>query len=163
MTQTNIKYCSDCGEQINAKAEICPKCGVRQIVKKGRSPIFVILLVLGLFFGIAFIGIISAVAIPQFSEYRTRGYNSAAISDLKNAKTYAEAYFTDNSKYPDSLEKAKFTPATGITIEYTKNNDKSFMILSVHKNGTKLYMTTSEDLGIYQRDKNDENAQFTQL
>jgi TM2 domain-containing membrane protein YozV len=24
------KYCSDCGEVINVKAEICPKCGVRQ-------------------------------------------------------------------------------------------------------------------------------------
>lgn len=27
----NEKYCRDCGAAINAKAEICPKCGVRQI------------------------------------------------------------------------------------------------------------------------------------
>ena len=26
----NEKYCSECGAIINAKAEICPKCGVRQ-------------------------------------------------------------------------------------------------------------------------------------
>lgn len=26
----NEKFCSDCGEIINLKAEICPKCGVRQ-------------------------------------------------------------------------------------------------------------------------------------
>lgn len=25
------KFCSDCGDAIKAKAEICPKCGVRQI------------------------------------------------------------------------------------------------------------------------------------
>lgn len=25
------KFCADCGEVIKAKAEICPKCGVRQI------------------------------------------------------------------------------------------------------------------------------------
>lgn len=25
------KFCSDCGETIKAKAEICPKCGVRQL------------------------------------------------------------------------------------------------------------------------------------
>ncbi len=25
------KFCSDCGALINAKAEICPKCGVRQM------------------------------------------------------------------------------------------------------------------------------------
>ena len=27
----NEKFCSDCGQVINAKAEICPKCGVRQM------------------------------------------------------------------------------------------------------------------------------------
>lgn len=27
----NEKYCKDCGQLINVKAEICPKCGVRQM------------------------------------------------------------------------------------------------------------------------------------
>ena len=27
------KFCSDCGETIKAKAEICPKCGVRQMAQ----------------------------------------------------------------------------------------------------------------------------------
>ncbi len=27
----NEKYCSECGSIINLKAEICPKCGVRQL------------------------------------------------------------------------------------------------------------------------------------
>ncbi|MDD5185622.1 MAG: TM2 domain-containing protein [Paludibacter sp.] len=31
MKKENEKYCSECGEIINAKAEICPKCGVRQV------------------------------------------------------------------------------------------------------------------------------------
>lgn len=26
----STKYCKDCGSLINVKAEICPKCGVRQ-------------------------------------------------------------------------------------------------------------------------------------
>ncbi len=30
MKQDNEKYCSECGSIINVKAEICPKCGVRQ-------------------------------------------------------------------------------------------------------------------------------------
>jgi len=29
------KFCSECGEIIRVKAEICPKCGVRQAVEKG--------------------------------------------------------------------------------------------------------------------------------
>lgn len=30
MKSENEKYCVNCGEVIDAKAEICPKCGVRQ-------------------------------------------------------------------------------------------------------------------------------------
>lgn len=30
MKRDNEKYCTECGEAINIKAEICPKCGVRQ-------------------------------------------------------------------------------------------------------------------------------------
>jgi type IV pilus assembly protein PilA len=50
---------------------------------------------------VAIIGILAAIAIPQFSAYRQKGYNSAAVSDLKNSKTALEAYFADNQKYPN--------------------------------------------------------------
>tara|TARA_B110000261_G_C12821536_1_gene252486 strand:- start:241 stop:441 length:201 start_codon:yes stop_codon:yes gene_type:complete len=33
MKQENKKYCTECGAQINIKAEICPKCGVRQTLQ----------------------------------------------------------------------------------------------------------------------------------
>ncbi len=33
---------------------------------------------------VAIIGILAAIAIPQFSSYRIKAYNSAAQSDLKN-------------------------------------------------------------------------------
>ena len=33
MKQENEKYCIECGVLINIKAEICPKCGVRQNVQ----------------------------------------------------------------------------------------------------------------------------------
>jgi type IV pilus assembly protein PilA len=48
---------------------------------------------------IAIIGILAAIAIPQFSAYRQRSYNSAAEADLRNAATAQEAYFVDNSTY----------------------------------------------------------------
>jgi len=34
---------------------------------------------------IAIIGILAAIAIPQFNAYRLRGYNILAVSDIKNA------------------------------------------------------------------------------
>lgn len=36
----NIKFCTDCGNQLNIKAELCPKCGVRQRIKnEGKNKI----------------------------------------------------------------------------------------------------------------------------
>ena len=52
---------------------------------------------------VAIIGILAAIAIPQFSAYRQKAYNSAAQSDLKNYKTAMEAFFADNQQYPDSM------------------------------------------------------------
>ena len=49
---------------------------------------------------VAIIGILAAIAIPQFSAYREKAYNTAANSDVKNAKTGEEAYAADNQKYP---------------------------------------------------------------
>ena len=49
---------------------------------------------------VAIIGILAAIAIPQFSAYRQRAYNSAAQSDLKNAKTGLEAFYADYQQYP---------------------------------------------------------------
>ena len=48
---------------------------------------------------IAIIGILAAIAIPQFQAYRQRGFDSSAKSDLRNAATAEEAYFVTNTTY----------------------------------------------------------------
>ena len=52
---------------------------------------------------IAIIGILAAIAIPQFAKYRRKAYNSAALSDLKNVRTEIEAYYADHDSYPTNL------------------------------------------------------------
>ena len=49
---------------------------------------------------VAIIGILAAIAIPQFSAYRQRAYDSASLSDLKNFKGAMEAHFADKQNYP---------------------------------------------------------------
>jgi type II secretion system protein G len=51
---------------------------------------------------VAIIGILAAIAIPQFSAYRQKAFNSAAQSDAKNAKTALEAFYADAFQYPPS-------------------------------------------------------------
>ena len=53
---------------------------------------------------VAIIGILAAIAIPQFSAYRQKAYNSAANSDVKNIKTGMEAYMAENREYPTALD-----------------------------------------------------------
>ena len=44
---------------------------------------------------VAIIAILAAIAIPQFTEYRKRGFKAELNADLKNAYTAAQAYFSD--------------------------------------------------------------------
>lgn len=44
---------------------------------------------------IAILGVLAAIAIPQFSAYRLRSFNSAALSDLWNYKLAEEGFFNE--------------------------------------------------------------------
>ena len=45
---------------------------------------------------IAIIGILAAIAIPQFTSYRQKGYNTQAKAELKSLYTACQAYLADN-------------------------------------------------------------------
>lgn len=45
---------------------------------------------------VAIIGILAAIAIPQFAAYRQKGFDARAESDLRNAATAEEAYYAAN-------------------------------------------------------------------
>lgn len=72
---------------------------------------------------VAIIGILAAIAIPQFAEYRKRGFDSRSQSDLRNAATGEEAYFADNEKYVTCASSAAcetalpgFKSSSGVTL-----------------------------------------------
>lgn len=48
---------------------------------------------------VAIIGILAAIAIPQFAAYRQRGFDARAKSDLRNGATAEEAYYADQEVY----------------------------------------------------------------
>ena len=50
---------------------------------------------------VAIIGILAAIAIPQFAEYRKKGFDAQAESDLRNAATAEEAVFATSYAYQD--------------------------------------------------------------
>jgi prepilin-type N-terminal cleavage/methylation domain-containing protein len=60
---------------------------------------------------VAIIAILAAIAIPQFSAYRIRGFNAAANSDLRNIATSQEALFADTQGYGSTAQAAAVLPA----------------------------------------------------
>jgi type IV pilus assembly protein PilA len=48
---------------------------------------------------VAIIGILAAIAIPQFSAYRERSYIASMKADCNAVRTAEEAYFVDNDTY----------------------------------------------------------------
>ena len=69
---------------------------------------------------VAIIGILAAIAIPQFSQYRARGHMAATISDAKNAYTAVEAYRADHPGVQPPNETIGPGPATGATYTSTR-------------------------------------------
>ncbi|HMO02645.1 MAG TPA: prepilin-type N-terminal cleavage/methylation domain-containing protein [Oligoflexia bacterium] len=60
---------------------------------------------------VATAGILAAIAVAQFAEYRSRAYDTAALADLKNLLSAQEAYFVDNNNYATC--KASIPPCGG--------------------------------------------------
>ena len=78
---------------------------------------------------VAIIGILAAIAIPQFAAYRVRAFNAAAESDLHTAQTEFEVFFNDNQMYPVSVPAAY--PAGGVV---TLQNGSATASLNLSKN-----------------------------
>jgi len=74
---------------------------------------------------IAIIGILAAIAIPNYSAYKNRAFNAAAMDDLKNAAIAQEAYFVDESTYTNST-----STLIGATYGFYVSNNIVFTIIS---------------------------------
>jgi len=95
---------------------------------------------------IAIIGILAAIAIPNFISYRRRSYNSAANSDVKNAYTAAQAYFTDMPVGSATLAIVLtygFRSTTDVTTT-VDGTQATLTIVSAHGSGDRTYTASSD-------------------
>jgi len=98
---------------------------------------------------VAIIGILAAIAIPQFSSYRIRAFNSAAESDMRNIMNGEEAYFADAETYVDVAKKKgpqnDFGSLSGVKLsknvnaEVTGSSVSDYTAQTKHFSGDKTY------------------------
>jgi len=117
---------------------------------------------------VAIIGILAAIAIPQFASYRQRAFNSAAESDMRNIMNGEEAYYADNETYADVTNAVtgpanSFGSLSGVKIsknvkaKVTGSGASDYTAKTEHKSGTKTYTgkasagitSTSKSAGSY--------------
>jgi type IV pilus assembly protein PilE len=79
---------------------------------------------------VATIAILSAIAFPQFTVYRTRTLNTAAQSDLKNAALAQEVYYQNNRIYCSTV-----SSLTGLTYGLYLSEGVSLNVISADSNG----------------------------
>jgi prepilin-type N-terminal cleavage/methylation domain-containing protein len=96
---------------------------------------------------IAIIGILAAIAVPNFVSYRKRAYNTVANADAKNCYTAAQTYFND---YPEgsatvaNLTACGFTQASNVTVTIVAGTQPSFEATTYHHSGDKTYTVDSD-------------------
>ncbi len=88
---------------------------------------------------IAIIGILAAIAIPQFSRYRMRAYNSAVLSDLKNTSLAEEAYYNDNQSYTKDRSKSPGNYASEGVVQIADASKTGYTLMGYHPSGNKTF------------------------
>jgi len=101
---------------------------------------------------VAIIGILASIAIPQFSAFRIKAFNSAANADVKNGQTVVEAAYNSNFAYPASTAAAgdisttvmsigseQWTPSKGVSLGYKSSTTSAYAIATKHQEGDLIY------------------------
>ncbi|WP_349676880.1 prepilin-type N-terminal cleavage/methylation domain-containing protein [Desulfobacter sp. UBA2225] len=83
---------------------------------------------------VAIIGILAAIAIPQFSAYRKRAWVATINSDVKNAYTASVTLIADTPALAAmdlaALQGAGYTPSAGVTTSVAFTDVSNYVISS---------------------------------
>ena len=94
---------------------------------------------------VAIIGILAAIAIPQYSQYRTNAQNSAAESELRNMQTALEGHYATESQYPNNFSNLDtFESSSEVNVDYSSgSSNNEYEACSSHSSASKTFYVNS--------------------
>ncbi|OEU73126.1 MAG: hypothetical protein BA869_04120 [Desulfuromonadales bacterium C00003107] len=96
---------------------------------------------------IAIIGILAAIAIPQFIKYRSRSFNTQSIGDNRVIMNEVGGYYSEWDRYPDQAEAKKAAGAGSMAL--TDSSDGPGITgLMLSSNGLVNYDGTADTGGL---------------
>ena len=93
---------------------------------------------------VAIIGILAAIAIPQFASYRAQAFCARVESDVRNTVTTQEATYASSQAYDATVK----TESDGVTITVT-DNTTTVDVTGTHTACTKGTFSFTGSTGIY--------------
>ena len=93
---------------------------------------------------IAIIGILAAIAIPQFNQYKARAYDTASKADLHNLYLACKAYWSDNGSDQSCTNAAAsganygFAASPGVTAT-SGGNETGWSATARHASGSSSF------------------------
>ena len=103
---------------------------------------------------VAIIGILAAIAIPNFMNYQCKAKQAEAKSSLGNIRTAQEAYFAEYDKYSDDLDAIGFEPKGVTRYTYTTTGGTEFTATATGKESMDGDVWTITDGGVLKNDNN---------
>jgi type IV pilus assembly protein PilA len=100
---------------------------------------------------VAVVGILAAIAIQQFSLYRSRATDAAMRSDLKNAALAMESYYGEFLDYPASVNAIQlvgYRKTNGVTLTINLTSPSTFTLTAAIPNGTQPSFTFDSTTGL---------------
>lgn len=102
---------------------------------RGRSKGFTLI---ELMVVLSVIGILAAIAIPNYSARQGKAYDARIATDVRNAAAGQEAYFLDNLEYSsDCSDLPGFKPSEGVVFTECSTDGVSYRLTTTHPRATK--------------------------
>ena len=93
---------------------------------------------------VVIIGILAAIAIPQFTGTKDVAYDAAAQSDLRNLMAEMESYFAVNDSYPSDIGALTFQGSSAVTASVASSGSGGYVLQASHDESSSIFCVATD-------------------